>query len=85
MLGTLDTLAEGQQGSELVAGPGRIPRLPVQKASSLDRFGENCLCCVLWRVVRHRPRAMIARASCSGIGGPSTGWPVSPATPFMAA
>ncbi len=33
----------------------------------------------------HRPRAMIARASCSGIGGPSTGCPVWPATLFMAA
>ena len=28
MLGTLDPLADGQQGGELVAGPGRIPRLP---------------------------------------------------------
>jgi len=35
--------------------------------------------------VRHRPRAMMARASSSGIGGPSTGCPVWPATLFMAA
>ena len=28
MLGALDPLADGQQGGELVAGPGRIPRLP---------------------------------------------------------
>jgi hypothetical protein len=31
------------------------------------------------------PRAMIARASSAGIGGPSTGWPVWPAMLFMAA
>lgn len=29
VLGALDSLADGQQGGELVAGPGRIPRLPV--------------------------------------------------------
>ena len=28
MLGAQDPLADGQQGGELVAGPGRIPRLP---------------------------------------------------------
>ena len=28
VLGTLDPLADGQQSDVLVAGPGRIPRLP---------------------------------------------------------
>ena len=28
MLGAQDPLADGQQGGELVAGPGRVPRLP---------------------------------------------------------
>ena len=28
MLGAHDPLADGQQGGELVAGPGRVPRLP---------------------------------------------------------
>ena len=37
------------------------------------------------RVVIQWPRAMIARASSSDIGGPSTGWPVWPAMSFIAA
>jgi hypothetical protein len=34
MLGPVDSLHHRQQGDELVAGPGRIPGLPVQNASS---------------------------------------------------
>ena len=53
MLGSLDSFADGQQGGTLVAGSGRIPRLPgpagelvaggqgVRVLGALDPFAEE--------------------------------------------